>query len=93
MSKQTILSEPDNPTYLDTYAWILYNMGEYKEAKIHIKRAMIYGGNEDATLLDHYAEILYALGEYDLAFIYWEQADKRIPLWDLAIRLQNVKNS
>ena len=91
MSKQTILSEPDNPTYLDTYAWILYNMGEYKEAKIHIKRAMIYGGNEDATLLDHYAEILYALGEYDLAFIYWEQADKKDPSLGLGSKITERK--
>ena len=88
MSKKTILSEPDNPTYLDTYAWILYLMEEYQEAKNHIKRAMIYGGSEDATLLDHYAEILFALKEYDLAFIYWDQADKKDPSLGLGTKIK-----
>lgn len=79
MSKKTILSEPDNPTYLDTYAWILHLMGENVEAKKHFKHAMLYGGKDDADILDHYAEVLFALNEYDLAFIYWEQADKMDP--------------
>lgn len=92
MSRQTILSEPDNPTYLDTYAWILYQMGEYAEAKSHIKRAMFYGGNEEPTLLDHYAEILYALKEYDLAFIYWEQADKKDPSLGIGKKIVEKKN-
>lgn len=91
MSKKTILTEPDNPTYLDTYAWILFQMGEYLEAKVHIKRAMIYGGNEDPILLDHYAEILFALKEYDLAFIYWEQADKKDPSLGIADKIKERK--
>jgi tetratricopeptide (TPR) repeat protein len=91
MSLKTITSEPDNPTYLDTYAWILYRMGEFSEAKTHIKRAMFYGGNEDATLLDHYAEILYALKEYDLAFIYWEQADKKDPSLGIGEKIKERK--
>ena len=88
MSKKTIMSEPDNPTYLDTYAWILYQMEEYQEAKNYIKRAMIYGGSDDATLLDHYAEILFALKEYDLAFIYWDQADKKDPSLGLGAKIK-----
>ena len=91
MSLKTIESEPDNPTYLDTYAWILFQLGEYNEAKSHIKRAMFYGGNEDATLLDHYAEILFALKEYDLAFIYWEQADKKDPTLGIGKKIAERK--
>ena len=77
MSKKTVESEPDNPTYLDTFAWILYLLDKPEEAKEHLKHAMLYGGTESAAILDHYAEVLYALGEYDLAFIYWEQAEKK----------------
>ncbi len=89
MSQKTIEAEPDNPTYLDTYAWILYLMAEemhsldaklyLEEAKKHMKHAMLYGGKESDVILDHYACILYALNEYDLAFIYWEQAAKLAP--------------
>lgn len=74
MSLITVESEPDNPTYLDTFAWILYLMDKPVEAKTHLKHAMLYGGKESAAILDHYAEVLYTLKEYDLAFIYWNQA-------------------
>ena len=74
MSRRTIEAEPDNPTYLDTFGWILFLMDKPHEAKAQFKHAMLYGGTESAAVLDHYAEVLYRLGEYDLAFIYWNQA-------------------
>ncbi len=74
MSKITVDKEPDNPTYLDTFAWILFKMGKYLEAKAIFKHAMLYGGKESAAILDHYAETLFKLKEFDLAFIYWDQA-------------------
>ena len=40
MSFKTIKAEPKNATYLDTYAWILYMMGRYSEAKIYIDQAL-----------------------------------------------------
>lgn len=74
MSKITIDKEPNNSTYLDTFAWILYKLGRYVEAKGIFKQAMIYGGKDNADILDHYAETLFKLNEFDLAFIYWNQA-------------------
>ena len=74
MSKKTVTAEPDNPTYLDTYGWILHLQGRSAEAKTYFKHAMLYGGKESAVILDHYAEVLYKLGEYDLAKVYWNQA-------------------
>jgi Tfp pilus assembly protein PilF len=77
MSKKTVEAEPDNATYLDTFAWILHQMGKDLEAKPFFKHAMLYGGKDSAVMLDHYAEVLYALGEYDLAQVYWGQAKAR----------------
>ena len=74
MSKKTVEAEPDNATYLDTYAWILHLQGRDKDAKPYFKHAMLYGGKDSAVIMDHYAEVLYALGEYDLAQVYWSQA-------------------
>ena len=74
MSKKTITAEPDNPTYLDTFGWILHLQGKDLEAKAMFKHAMLYGGKESAVILDHYAEVLYALKEYDLAKVYWNLA-------------------
>ena len=77
MSKKTVYKEPDNPTYLDTYGWILHLLGKDKEAKAQFKHAMLYGAKESATCLEHYAIVLEALGETDLAKVYRTQAENR----------------
>lgn len=74
MSRITIETEPDNPTYLDTYAWLLHINGQNLEAKAHFKHAMLYGGRESKEILNHYATVLDALGEKDLADVYRRQA-------------------
>ena len=91
MSKKTVEKEPDNPTYLDTFGWILHLMGKDAEAKPFFKHALLYGAKESAVILDHYAEVLYALGEYDLARMYWRQAleiDKEKEIPDLEERMK-----
>lgn len=40
LSRTTIMAEPSNPIYLDTYAWIMYTMGDYETAHFYILRAM-----------------------------------------------------
>ena len=79
MSHRTVVSEPENATYLDTYGWLLYLTGDYEQARKYLKDAMVYGGKENAEVLDHYAEALFALKEYNLAFLYWGNADKIDP--------------
>ena len=95
MSKITVDQEPDNPTYLDTYAWILFLQGKPEEAKPYFKHAMLYGGKDSVVILDHYAEVLYALKEYDLAMVYWNQArlknNNEIP--DLDQRIKERKEA
>ena len=44
MSYKTVQIEPDNVTYLDTYAWILFLKGKYTEAKIYMDK--VVGGNQ-----------------------------------------------
>lgn len=73
-SRVTIEREPDNPTYLDTYAWILYNQGKYEKALKYIKQAYENGGNKNPEILEHYGDILSALGETEDALLYWKAA-------------------
>ncbi|MBR5736366.1 MAG: tetratricopeptide repeat protein [Bacteroidales bacterium] len=75
MSLKTIQQEPDNPTYVDTYAWLLHLVGRDVEAKAMFKHAMLYGGKESRTILEHYATVLQTLGENDLANVYFKQAE------------------
>lgn len=65
MSKYTVESEPENPIYLDTYAWILYKQGEYINAKKLLERAMslLTPNHETAHVYHtHLAEIESTLG-------------------------------
>ena len=77
MSQKTVMAEPENATYLDTFGWILYLRGDYVEAKSFFKQAMLYGGKDSSVILDHYADVLFALKEYDLAFVYWNLATRK----------------
>ena len=76
MSKKSNLIEENNGTYQDTYAWILYQMGEYQEAKKWIEKAIQNGGNKSAVILEHYADILYKLNNKEEAVHYWKKAKK-----------------
>lgn len=77
MSRITVEKEPDNPTYLDTYGWILHLQGKDKEAKPYFKHAMIYGGKDSKVVLRHYSEVLKALGETELSIYYKGLADAK----------------
>ena len=77
MSLVTVTREPDNPTYLDTYGWILYLRGKAAEAKPYFKHAMLYGGKDSAVILLHFSKVLEKLGEKDLASYYRNLAEAK----------------
>ncbi len=74
MSFRTVKAEPKNDTYLDTYAWILFEKGRYTEARIYIDEAMKNGGEKSATIVEHCGDIYYMLGLADEALAFWKQA-------------------
>ncbi len=73
MSAQLIKNNPDNATYLDTYAWVLYTREKYKDAKKVIEKA-INTGLASATHFEHYGDILFKLGDVENAVKQWEKA-------------------
>ena len=76
MSYRTVKAEPTNDTYLDTYAWILFEKGKYVEARIYIDQAMQNGGNQSSVVVEHCGDIYYQNGEREKAVDYWKQAEK-----------------
>ena len=74
MSAQTVKAEPDNATYLDTYAWIFFKKGDYSLARLYMKNALDKSPEASAELFEHYGDILYMLGEVDEAVEYWQKA-------------------
>ena len=74
MSAQTVKAEPDNATYLDTYAWIFFKKGDYSLTRLYMKNALDKSPEASAELFEHYGDILYMLGEVDEAVEYWQKA-------------------
>ena len=72
MSERLIKQHPNNPTYLDTYAWVLYKLGQYAEARKYLEQAVAI--SDDATIVEHYGDVLYKLGKKDEAVSQWQKA-------------------
>uniref|UniRef100_UPI0040261C78 tetratricopeptide repeat protein n=1 Tax=Prevotella sp. TaxID=59823 RepID=UPI0040261C78 len=79
MSAKVIAAEPKNATYLDTYAWILYRLGRYADAKIYIDQTLKFVSDSTSsnTLYEHAADIYAALGDYGSAASFCEKAVKQ----------------
>ena len=76
MSYRTVKAEPSNGTYLDTYAWILFEKGKYVEARIYIDQALLNGGDKSSVVVEHCGDIYYQNGEPDKALEFWQKALK-----------------
>lgn len=74
MSYKTVKAEPNNATYLDTYAWILFEKGNYAEARIYIDNAMKSDGEKSDVIVEHCGDIYYMSGDVDGALEYWKKA-------------------
>lgn len=77
MSARAVELEPNNASYVDTYAWILHRLGRNEEAKSVMRQALSISGQRDSSLLAHYGDILWALGEKFMAETYWQKAVER----------------
>lgn len=70
--------EPENPSFQDTYGWILYKSGKFSEAKQWIEKAMnARGGSENPVILEHYGDILWKLGMEEKAVDFWHKASEK----------------
>lgn len=81
MSYKTIKAEPENPTYLDTYAWILFMQGRYSEAKIYIDQALQHLEEKEGNSVyyEHAGDIYYHTGNVGDAVEKWREALKTDP--------------
>ncbi|MFD3003376.1 tetratricopeptide repeat protein [Pontibacter toksunensis] len=72
MSERLVKQHPTNPTYLDTYAWVLYKSGKYTEARKYLEQAVAI--SDDATIVEHYGDVLFKLGKKEEAVSQWQKA-------------------
>ncbi|UOR05229.1 tetratricopeptide repeat protein [Hymenobacter aerilatus] len=74
MAGRLVKQFPDNPTYLDTYAWVLYKLKDYTGARQALETALKH--SSDGTLLEHYGDVLFQLQQPTQAVAAWERAKK-----------------
>lgn len=91
MISQVISKDPDNPTSLDTYAWVLFKKHEYKSALEFMERALELEEEPSAELYHHAGDIYFMTGERDKAVENWKEALKLDPENDLLKRKINHK--
>ncbi|MEO1099945.1 MAG: tetratricopeptide repeat protein, partial [Bacteroidota bacterium] len=75
MAERVVKNNPENATYIDTYAWVLFMTGKYKEAKKVMQRAFDKDpDNVSAIHYEHFGDILFKLGDVDAAVKNWKIA-------------------
>lgn len=76
LSAKTIEKEPKNSTYLDTYAWIFYQQGNYSLAKFYIERALdnLESDKDAGVITEHYGDILWKTGDTVKALEMWKKS-------------------
>ena len=74
MSYKTVKAEPNNATYLDTYAWILFEKANYEQAKLYIDQALLNDDSLSAEVLEHCGDIYFHTGDVDKAVEFWQKA-------------------
>ncbi|HUL43924.1 MAG TPA: tetratricopeptide repeat protein [Bacteroidota bacterium] len=73
MSKEAVSQEPENQSYLDTYGWIYFRMGNYTEAEKWIKKAIDLG-SKSPVIHEHLGDVYFKLSDKDKAMEYWQKA-------------------
>ncbi|MDR1527144.1 MAG: tetratricopeptide repeat protein [Dysgonamonadaceae bacterium] len=74
MAAAAVKLQSDNATYLDTYAWVFFQQGNYSLAKFYIESAVSKNAQPSGEILEHYGDILYKIGHTDRAVSEWEKA-------------------
>ena len=86
MSYRTVQAEPDNATFLDTYAWILFKRKKYAEAMQYINMAVDNDTTKSTVIIEHAGDIHAVNGDTDGAVKFWQQALEAGAENDKAIR-------
>ena len=81
MAKRVIEKDKINPTFLDTYGWVLYKRGKLREAEEIMEKAIELGKNSDAVMYEHLGYILKKQ----------KNCTEAIRNWNIALKLDSTK--
>jgi tetratricopeptide (TPR) repeat protein len=76
MAQRVVKKYPKNGTYLDTLAWVLYQLDRYTEAATYLEEALKFEKEPSGVLMEHYGDILFRLGKVEDAVSWWKKAQE-----------------
>ncbi len=74
MSKRSNDLQPNNASFEDTYAWILFKQKDYSGAKLWIEKALTDDKDKSGVKSEHFGDIMFYLGNVDAAVENWKKA-------------------
>lgn len=74
MSKRSNDLQPNNASFEDTYAWILFKQKDYAGAKVWIEKALADDKDKSPVKSEHFGDIMFYLGNIDAAVENWKKA-------------------
>jgi len=74
LSKKSNELIPNNSSFQDTYAWILYKLKDFEGAKEWLLKAYDNNGSESSTILEHLGDAYIKLKDEENAVKYWQMA-------------------
>ena len=72
--QKALKAEPKSPAYLDSMAWVFYQMHKPEDALKYAQQAVQFSPEPDATILDHLGDIYAALKNSEKACETWKQS-------------------
>ncbi|HEX2962212.1 MAG TPA: tetratricopeptide repeat protein [Ignavibacteriales bacterium] len=73
MAEKAVSIEPGNSSYLDTYGWVFFKMGNYEKAEEYIRKAIAIDSS-NSTLIEHLGDINFKAGKKGKALEMWHEA-------------------
>ncbi|MDQ7051638.1 MAG: tetratricopeptide repeat protein [candidate division KSB1 bacterium] len=70
---RALQKQPDNPAFLDTKGWVLYQMGRYREALEYIQKSLDIR-DTSAEVWEHLGDVYEKLGQVQEAVEAWQKA-------------------
>jgi tetratricopeptide (TPR) repeat protein len=79
LAEKLVEKHPNDATYIDTYAWVLYVMKDYQKCKTFMEKAVALNDQKkekdrSGVIVEHYGDVLFQLGELNKAVEQWKKA-------------------